>query len=468
MSETQAQVMSVPAEYSARRLLTTAQRWPIFAAIACITVCAIISWTTTASVLITIASGYFLLSTIDRAALTLRGMSGGTKTHVSAGQAYSIPDAELPSYTVLVPAYDEPEIMHTLIEGVGRIDYPPDKLDIFIVMEADDVATIAAFEAERVNGIVGIHVPSGLPRTKPKACNVAMESPLERSDYVAIFDADDIPDPLQLRRAAFTFAHSPDDVAAVQCRLGYYNERQNLLTKWFAMEYDQWFNFILPALSRTNCIIPLGGSSNHIRTSVLRDLGGWDAFNVTEDADLGIRLARNGFRTVILDSLTEEEANADVVNWLRQRSRWYKGYLQTFIVHVRNPLTLYREIGFIPFVRFANLTAGMPIANMLNIGFWALVLIWYAGRPAFIDELFPGLVYYLSLFLFIVGNICAVMLGLLSTRVTNKSHLLVAALLVPAYWFLQAIAAIKAVLQLIYKPSYWEKTMHGLTTDGMK
>jgi glycosyltransferase XagB len=463
MSTTDDRSMVLPAEYSAQHLLTRRQKFLFVLAVAVLAVCAMLNWTATGAVLISIATIYFVLSTIDRTILLATGLSRGAVITVTAEQARAIDDEDLPVYSVLLPVYDEPDIVSTLVAGIGRIDYPADKLDVYVILEADDAATIAAFDNERVSGIIPVLVPPSLPRTKPKACNYAMELSRERSEYVTIFDADDLPEPLQLRRAAAVFAMSSNDVAAVQARLSYFNERQNLLTKWFAIEYDQWFAFVLPALTATGCVIPLGGSSNHIRTSVLRELGGWDPFNVTEDADLGIRLARNGYRTVLVDSQTEEEANADSINWLRQRSRWYKGYLETFVVHTRRPFLLYRQLGLKPMLRFVNLTAGMPIANMLNVGFWSLLLIWYAGRPTFMNALFPGPVYYLCVVLFTVGNSVAILLGIISARSTNKPHLLFAALLVPGYWFLQAVAAVKSVSQLLYNHSYWEKTVHGLT-----
>ena len=363
---------------------------------------------------------------------------------------------------MLLPAYDEPDIVATLLEGVTRIDYPADKLDVYLILEEDDDATISAFKRQSVRNINLVVVPASLPRTKPKACNYAMEQPAERGEYVTIFDADDIPDPLQLRKAAYAFAHAPENVAALQGKLTYYNADQNLLTRWFSIEYDQWFSYVLPALSELNCVIPLGGSSNHIKKSLLWEVGGWDSSNVTEDADLGIRFARNGYRTLILESDTEEEANADALNWLRQRSRWYKGYLQTFVVHTRHPRRLLRDVGLVPMLRIMNITAGMPVACMVNLGFWALLLIWYAGRPPVFDNIFPNSTYYLSLLLFTAGNAMAMMLGLITTRASGKPQWLLAALVMPGYWILQAIAAMKSGLQILYNPCYWEKTRHGL------
>ena len=423
----------------------------------------LLTWRVSLAVILSICAVYFLVSSVDKFVLVTRGMSGRGVLRVSDDDARAIPDADLPVYTVLLPVYGEPEIVANLVAGVGKIDYPADKLDILLVLEADDHETRAAVEHADLDGITPVLVPPSEPRTKPKACNVAMDLPSERSDIVTIYDAEDIPDPLQLRRAAAVFAASPPEVGSVQARLGYYNERENLLTRWFAIEYDQWFSYMLPALSASKCVIPLGGTSNHIRTDVLREVGGWDAYNVTEDADLGIRLARYGYRTVVLDSLTGEEANADVVNWVRQRSRWYKGYLQTFLVHTRHPVDMVRELGLVPALRISNLTAGMPIANTLNLLFWTLLLMWFAGKPDFMHSLFPGPIYYLCVLMFTVGNLATIMLGVVSTRTLGKPYLLGAALLVPGYWFLQSMAAIKSMAQLIYKPSYWEKTVHGLS-----
>ncbi|WP_372631875.1 glycosyltransferase family 2 protein [Gordonia jinghuaiqii] len=448
---------------SARQPLSTAQRLILIAVALAVTIGFLVSWDDTLSVILSICAVYFLVSSVDKFVLVARGMSGRGMLTVTDDEARAIPDADLPVYTVLLPVYGEPEIVANLVAGVGKIDYPADKLDILLVLEMDDHDTIEAIEHADLDGITPVLVPPSEPRTKPKACNHAMSLPSERSELVTIYDAEDIPDPLQLRRAAAIFAASPPEVASVQARLGYFNERDNLLTRWFAIEYDQWFSYMLPALSASKCVIPLGGTSNHIRTHVLREVGGWDAFNVTEDADLGIRLARYGYRTLVLDSLTEEEANADVVNWVRQRSRWYKGYLQTFLVHTRRPFAMVRELGIVPTLRIANLTAGMPIANTLNLAFWTLLLVWFAGKPDFMRDLFPGPVFYLCLFMFTVGNLATVMLGVVSARTRDKPYLLGAALIVPGYWFLQSMAAVKSVAQLIYKPSYWEKTVHGLS-----
>lgn len=404
----------------------------------------------------------YLISTIDRNYLLIKGMRSSALIRVSADEALAIPDEDLPVYTVLLPVYDEPSIITNLINGVLNLDYPRDKLEILLLVEEDDVATQQALLGADLRGIRLVLVPESQPRTKPKACNYGMSLPDLRGEMVTIYDAEDIPEPLQLRRAVAAFRGLPDEIGCLQARLGYFNENQNLLTRWFSIEYDQWFGVLLPAVEESRCVVPLGGTSNHMRTRIWREIGGWDEFNVTEDADLGVRMARYGYRTLILDSVTLEEANSDVVNWIRQRSRWYKGYLQTMLVHLRNPLELRRQIGTKATLRLINMTGGVPLTSALNILFWFALLQWILGRPQIIETLFPPLTYYLCLALFLVGTPISIYMGLVLTKALNKPHMWWAALLMPPYWFLQSVAAVKALYQLVFRPFYWEKTVHGL------
>ncbi len=410
-----------------------------------------------------IAAALYLVSTIDRNLLMLKGIRSSAMVSVSDADALAVPDADLPVYTVLLPVYQEPEIVQNLLDGVGNLNYPHDKLEVLLLVEDDDIATQAALHLLPIKGIRVVLVPHSLPKTKPKACNYGMSRPGLRGEMVTIYDAEDIPDPLQLRRAVVAFRRLPDDVGCLQARLGYFNESQNLLTRWFSMEYDQWFGAVLPAVEQARCVVPLGGTSNHMLTRVWHEIGGWDEHNVTEDADLGVRLARNGYRTVILDSITLEEANADLINWIRQRSRWYKGYLQTMIVHLRRPGQLRKEIGLLPALRLVNMTGAIPLANAANLLLWSTMAIWLVGRPHAISLMFPPVTYYLCLVLFLLAAPMSLFVGVVAVVALGKPQLWWAALLAPGYWVLQSIAAFKAVYQLFFRPFYWEKTVHGLT-----
>ena len=279
---------------------------------------------------------------------------------------------------------------------------------------------------------------------------------------VTIYDAEDRPDPLQLRRAVAAFRRVDRSVACLQAKLGYYNADQNIITRWFTIEYAMWFSQLLPGLVRQAAPLPLGGTSNHFRRAVLDGIGGWDPYNVTEDADLGIRLHRAGYRTRVLASTTLEEANSDFVNWIKQRSRWYKGYMQTWLVHMRHPISLWRDLGLAASSGFNLFVGGTPLLALLNPIFWTLTILWFIARPAFIVELFPAWLYYLSLLCLGLGNFAVVYTSMVSARTTDAPKLVLAAVISPAYWVMMSIAAVKALLQLIHAPSFWEKTYHGL------
>ena len=398
---------------------------------------------------------------INRVVLFIRSLRDESVEHVSDDEALSFPVDELPVFTVLVPAYREPEVIRLLLSAIGNLDYPSDRLDVKVLLEGDDEQTIeAATQVDLGAHVEIVLVPPAEPRTKPKALNYGLT--LARGDIVSVFDAEDQPDRLQLRRAAVAFSRLPPDVACLQARLGYYNGAQNLITRWFTIEYAMWFSLLLPGLVVSGGPVPLGGTSNHFRRHSLEHLGAWDPYNVTEDADLGIRLARRGSTVHLLDSTTLEEANSDFVNWMKQRSRWYKGYLQTWLIHMRHPFELLRDLGPRRFLQFSLFVGGTPILAILNPLFWVLTIIWFIGHPHFIVAAFPAPVFYLGLLCWAVGNFTIAYLTVITTRVVNQPRLIAAAMLVPVYWVMMSVGAIKALIQLVFAPSYWEKTTHGL------
>lgn len=403
----------------------------------------------------------YLITLFDRFVMFARGVRAESIVQISDEEALAIPEERLKTYTVLVPAYGEPEVIGQLLDSMRSFDYPQHLLQVLLMLEEDDLPTIEAAEAANLGEVATIiKVPPAQPRTKPKACNYGLH--FATGEIVTIFDAEDVPDPLQLRRVVAAFERSTENTVCIQSRLSYRNARQNLLTAWFTVEYDVWFNFLLPGVMRMNAPVPLGGTSNHLRTDVLRELGAWDPFNVTEDADLGVRIAAKGYATAVLDSVTWEEANSDTINWLRQRSRWYKGYLQTWLVYMRQPKWLVRELGWLPAIRFTFLMAGTPIIAVLNLLFWYLSLTWTLGQPATIETMFPPAVYYPALVCLVMGNAATMYMNLIGCREGRDPMLLVAVLTFPLYWLLMSIAALKGTWQLITRPSYWEKTAHGL------
>jgi cellulose synthase/poly-beta-1,6-N-acetylglucosamine synthase-like glycosyltransferase len=414
----------------------------------------------TAVVMIGLCTAGYLLTMGDRLLIFRQGLASRAIV-ITDEQARETPDDALPRYTILVPAYNEPEVVGDLIGAMANLEYPRDKLQVLLLLEADDDITIAAAKGcAESDAITIVLVPPGEPRTKPKACNYGLH--FATGEIVTIFDAEDIPEPLQLRRVVAAFGELPDDVACVQAKLVYHNGHQNILTGWFTAEYGLWFGYLLPGMMGSTSPIPLGGTSNHLRREVLDEIGAWDPFNVTEDADLGLRIAANGYRTAVIDSFTLEEANSDPINWVRQRSRWYKGYLQTWLVHIRRPVQLYRTLGLRGFARFNLVLAGTPIIAVLNLAFWLITVVWFLGQPAVVEEVFPNYIYFPALVALVLGNAATVYMNLIALREDDRSDLLVPALTVPVFWVMMSVAAAKGCYQMVRNPSYWEKTFHGL------
>ncbi len=446
---------------SAQRILSNSQRKLGIGVIGLILVCCLLDLVVTVTVLVSVITVFYVAAIIYRLMLFRASSRPDTTELVSDAEARSVPDEDLPIYTVMIPAYREPEVINELIQRVSQFEYPPDRLDVKLLIEADDDVTIAAIrEAMPGDQFELVLVPAAEPRTKPKALNFGLT--LARGELVAIYDAEDEPEPLQLRRAAVAMHRLGPDVACVQAKLTYHNPMQNLITKWFTIEYALWFSFFLPGLASMEAPIPLGGTSNHFRRVALQAMGAWDPFNVTEDADLGIRMYREGYTVRVLESNTYEEANSDFVNWMKQRSRWLKGYLQTFAVHLRQPRELKRELGWKGLIHFTMFVGGTPILAIINPIFWLMTVLWFVAHPAFIQEIFPAPVYYLGLLSWAFGNFLLVYVTVLSCRVDKRGELLVPALLVPVYWVMMSMAAVKAVSQLVGAPTFWEKTVHGL------
>lgn len=450
-------------EMSAHTVLSVRQKIGLIGLIAALVGGAVLDGLLMLRIIVAVGTAMYAATLIYRMLLIRRGLKGSHLVQVSDQDALAIPADQLPVYSVLVPAYKEPGVIGKIIAAISQLDYPADKLDVRLLLEADDEETIAAARTSVGSApITIVLVPAAEPRTKPKACNFGLQS--ATGELVTIFDAEDRPEPLQLRRAVLALQRLGEGFACVQARLGYFNATQNMITRWFTIEYGTWFRFLLPGLVSVGAPIPLGGTSNHFRTPLLRALQAWDPYNVTEDADLGIRLARLGYSVGVLDSVTEEEANSDFVNWIKQRSRWYKGYLQTWLVHMRRPVDVHRELGWRGAFGLHLFVLGTPLTALINPLFWGLAILWFVQKPSGVAALFPPAVYYVALTCFVFGNAAVIYVNVLTTQVINQPNLLKAGLLVPAYWIMMSIAAVKAAFQLVFKPSYWEKTSHGLNT----
>lgn len=378
-------------------------------------------------------------------------------------QIKALKDKDLPIYTILVPLYKEANVLEGFVESMAKMDYPKSKLDVILLLEADDTETIEKAKFLKLPKYIrSLVVPHSSPKTKPKACNYGLS--FAKGEYAVIYDAEDQPDPAQLKKAILGFRASPPEVGCLQAKLNYHNKDQNLLTRFFTAEYSLWFDVVLPGLQSINTAIPLGGTSNHFRVQDLITFQGWDAFNVTEDADLGSRLFKAGFRTAIIDSVTLEEANSRVGNWVRQRSRWIKGYMQTFLVHNRDFKEFFKTQGIHAII--FQLTVGGKIAFMLiNPLLWIATIsyfIFYSIVGPTIESFYPPIVFYMAAFSLVFGNFLFIYYYMIGVAKHGHWSLVKFIFLVPLYWLMISRAALKALYQLFFNPHYWEKTIHGL------
>lgn len=462
-------------DWCAKVPLTPAQRLWLLILVALVIVAAVTHPFGTAKLFILVSSLFYLAITLYKfwiigASVKKNAVfrfspeeiaSAHTATTSDSGLGASAAAGGWPVYSILVPMYKEPEVVPQMVRGLMAMDYPTDRLDVQLLLEEDDTATVAAARAASMPPNFRITlIPPSFPRTKPKACNIGLG--LARGEYLVIYDAEDRPEPDQLKKAVLAFEAAGASVACVQSSLNFYNPRQNLLTRFFTGDYSAWFDLQLPGLSARRAVIPLGGTSNHFRTSVLRDLLGWDAYNVTEDCDLGVRLCRAGYTTAMLDTTTWEEACSSVPFWIRQRTRWIKGYLQTWFVHMRNPFRLLRELGPRNFLHFQALVGGVCLSFLLNPIFWVLALVWFLVHPTGLDRLFPGPVFAIGAFCLFAGNFLFVYTILLGCYRRKQDRLLLSNLLAPLYWVLMSIAGWRAFFQFFRNPFLWEKTRHAL------
>ena len=368
--------------------------------------------------------------------------------------------ARYPVISILVPLFGEDDIAGRLISRLGRLTYPKELLDVILVVEEDDAATRHAVSRTRLpHWMRVITVPASTLKTKPRALNFALD--FCRGSIVGIYDAEDAPDPDQLHRVARRFHERGSELACVQGTLDYYNPRSNWLARCFTVEYATWFRIVLPGMERLGLAVPLGGTTLFVRRDVLESLGAWDSHNVTEDADLGIRLARAGYRTELLDTVTAEEANCRVLPWIRQRSRWLKGYAITYAVHMRDPRRLLADLGWWRLFGVQVLflaTLSQFVLTPVLWSFWLMLL--GLGHPL-LGVLEPWVFFALAA-LFLTSEVVSLGVGLLA--LSRRRHRFLRPWLPTMHFYfpLAALAVYKALWELLTRPYYWDKTAHGL------
>lgn len=366
-----------------------------------------------------------------------------------------------PTVSLLVPLHREEQIAEHLVARLQRLSYPRAALDVLLILEEDDDTTEATLAKTTLPQWMRVlRVPKGSIQTKPRAMNYALS--FAKGSLVGIYDAEDAPEPLQLQKMVTRFEKAGPDLACLQARLAFYNVNANWLSRCFAIEYAIWFRVILPGLVLLRLPIPLGGTSLFFRRDALDAISGWDAHNVTEDADLGFRLARAGYKTDFLDSTTYEEANNRAWPWVRQRSRWLKGYLLTWLVHMRNPRSLWKDLGGKGFAVFNIVLLGTVLqfilAPVLWTG-WALAFGWHHPVWALMSQQVMSVL----IALFVATEAVNILLGALASHRAKRPDLIMWTPTLMAYFPLATIAIYKALIEIVTRPFYWDKTTHGVS-----
>ncbi|MCR4282151.1 MAG: glycosyltransferase [Bauldia sp.] len=451
-----ARLRSLYPHLSAGRVAVPRQIVAALALVACVLAAALVAPVATLVGINLIGAVFFFGVTALRFVAAAHAKAGPPPVRADAGDG-----AGLPVYTILVPLHDEADLVPDLIGALDAISWPRDRLDIKLLLEAGDRDTIAAARQVAPGAPYEIVVvpPIG-PRTKPKALSFAL--PFARGEFLTVYDAEDRPHPDQLREAFAAFARSGPELACLQSALVIDNEKPNWLSLSFAVEYAALFDALLPTLERLAMPLPLGGTSNHFRRAALEAVGGWDPFNVTEDADLGLRLARFGYRSGTLVLPTLEEAPDTLGAWLRQRTRWSKGWMQTWLVHTRHPLRLARELGPRGLLGFSLVSTGLIVSSLIY-PIYLVALLLAAADPLRLwgdGGAVAAAVVGLNLFNFIAGYMAMAVLGARALRLRGRERLARGLVFLPVYWLLTSLAGYRALIQLVTRPHHWEKTPH--------
>jgi cellulose synthase/poly-beta-1,6-N-acetylglucosamine synthase-like glycosyltransferase len=438
-----------------------AQPWVVPAIVA--TAAAAVAWPAWAALVILFAAvlGHVASMTLKfaafLAAVTAPRRDDLPRPHLITARA---PRHRKPVVSLIVPLFREMEIAGRLLDRLRRIDYPTELLDILLVVEEADNQTAAALLGIRLPHHVRIiTVPDGPLKTKPRALNFALN--FCRGSIVGVYDAEDRPDPRQIHRVVAHFAQCGPDVACVQGVLDFYNRRHNWLSRCFAIEYAAWFRAVLPGMARLGLVVPLGGTTLFFRRTILETIGAWDAHNVTEDADLGIRLARRGYRTEFIDSVTEEEPNVRALSWIRQRSRWLKGYALTWSVHMRQPIRLWREVGALRFLGLQALFFGTLSQFLLAPVLWGFWLVALGLSNPYDDVIPSGMLTGLGV-TFVLAELLNLVVAIWAVRRAGHRDLIAWTPTMAVYFPLGTLAAFKALAEVVTRPFYWDKTEHGL------
>lgn len=450
--------------------LAYSQRLFLTLAAGTIVIFLLINWHATLVFLVAALTLLYFFDLLFNLYLIQRSFTQSPEVKITEQEINSFPESDWPTYTIFCPLYKEWEVLPQFVTAMNDLDYPKDKLQVMLLLEEDDAVTIEKARSFNLPDYFDIVVvPHSLPKTKPKACNYGLTK--ARGERIVIYDAEDVPDPKQLKKAVIAFTKVPPHIICIQAKLNFYNPHQNILTRVFTAEYSLWFDLVLTGLQSISAPIPLGGTSNHFRLKDLHLLKGWDAFNVTEDCDLGIRLVKKGYKTALIDSTTLEEANSDMKNWFWQRTRWIKGYIQTYLVHMRRPHDFLGHWKEPHVVTFQLVVGGKVLSMLINPIMWVITISYFVFRPIVgptIESFFPTLVLYMGTICLVIGNFLYMYYYMIGCAKRGHDDIIKYAFLVPIYWLAMSAAAYVSIYKLITAPHHWSKTKHGLHLDNSK
>lgn len=453
---------TIPHHLTALKTVNTFQKITIFALLGMFFGGLVVNTFLTLQVFVAVLSSIYFIDVFFNLFVVMKSLSFPQEVTSSDKEILALKDKDLPVYTILCPLYKEAHIIPQFMEAIEALSWPKEKLDVMLLLEEDDTDSIdKAGRMDLPEFVRIIVVPHSIPKTKPKACNYGLA--FAKGEYLVIYDAEDIPDVLQLKKAYLGFQKVGKKTICLQAKLNYYNPHQNLLTRFFTAEYSLWFDVTLTGLQSIGTTIPLGGTSNHFKTESLKEVEGWDSFNVTEDADLGMRLFKKGYKTAIIDSITLEEANSKFKNWLKQRSRWIKGYMQTYLVHSRGIVAFTKEQKHHALI-FQLIIGGKIAFVLINPILWLATIsyfVLYAYVGVQIEALYPSYVFYMAVTSLIFGNFLFLYYYMIGVAKKGQWSLMKYIFLIPLYWIMISMAAAMALYQLVFKPHYWEKTVHG-------
>lgn len=365
----------------------------------------------------------------------------------------------LPIYTILAPMYREHNIVKQLINNLNNINYPKDKLQIICLVEDDDIKVITAVSNEILNHpklwielIICPAPKKNQNKTKPRALNFALND--IKGEFVVVYDAEDEPEIDQLKKAVRIFDKT--DYSCLQACLNYRNHKENWLARMFSTEYSIWFDWLIPGLAHHNMPIPLGGTSNHFRTEVIKKLKGWDPNNVTEDCEIGLRMYALGMKVGWLQSTTWEEACHRTWPWIKQRTRWIKGYMYTWLYSKNVPK------GFKALISWHLFVLGTPLVTLINPLMWGLTTLWLLNYDisVFFNE---DWMWKFAWFCMLFGNILHITMCIAASLFRNRKFNALLCITFPIYWLLMSVAGIRALYELWVNPTYWSKTSHGVS-----